>query len=82
MKEREGGYLKSISWKVLCCTANKTKKPPEKPYTIAEAVPYLESSIKSVTLWTTLAFSRLKAAKMRFLGGSVHNVSTLWTDSI
>jgi hypothetical protein len=28
-------------WKVLYCTANKTKKPPEKPYTIAEAVTYL-----------------------------------------
>jgi hypothetical protein len=28
-------------WKVLYCTANKTKKPPEQPYTIAEAVTYL-----------------------------------------
>jgi len=28
-------------WKVLYCTANKIKKPPEKPYTIAEAVTYL-----------------------------------------
>ena len=28
-------------WKVLYCTANKTKKPPEEPYTIAEAVTYL-----------------------------------------
>jgi hypothetical protein len=28
-------------WKVLYCTANKTKKPPEKSYTIAEAVTYL-----------------------------------------
>ncbi|MCL2138335.1 MAG: IS4 family transposase, partial [Treponema sp.] len=28
-------------WKVLYCTANKTKKPPDKPYTIAEAVTYL-----------------------------------------
>jgi hypothetical protein len=28
-------------WKVLYCTANKTKTPPEKPYTIAEAVTYL-----------------------------------------
>jgi hypothetical protein len=28
-------------WKVLYCTANKTKIPPEKPYTIAEAVMYL-----------------------------------------
>jgi hypothetical protein len=27
-------------WKVLYCTANKTKKPPEKPYAIAEAVTY------------------------------------------
>jgi hypothetical protein len=22
-------------WKALYCTANKTKKPPEKPYTVA-----------------------------------------------
>ena len=28
-------------WKVLYCTANKTKEPPEEPYTIAEAVTYL-----------------------------------------
>jgi hypothetical protein len=28
-------------WKVLYCTANKTKKPPVKPYTIAEAVTYI-----------------------------------------
>ena len=28
-------------WKVLYCTANKTKKPPQKPYSIAEAVTYL-----------------------------------------
>jgi hypothetical protein len=28
-------------WKALYCTANKTKKPPGKPYTIAEAVTYL-----------------------------------------
>ena len=28
-------------WKTLYCTANKTKKPPDKPYTIAEAVTYL-----------------------------------------
>jgi hypothetical protein len=28
-------------WKTLYCTANKTKKPPEEPYTIAEAVIYL-----------------------------------------
>jgi hypothetical protein len=28
-------------WKVLYCTANKTKVPPEKPYTIGEAVTYL-----------------------------------------
>jgi len=28
-------------WKVLYCTANKTKTSPEKPYTIAEAVTYL-----------------------------------------
>jgi hypothetical protein len=28
-------------WKVHYCTANKTKKPPKKPYTIAEAVTYL-----------------------------------------
>lgn len=28
-------------WKVLYCTANKTKKPPKEPYSIAEAVKYL-----------------------------------------
>ena len=28
-------------WKVLYCTANKTKTAPEKPYTIGEAVTYL-----------------------------------------
>jgi hypothetical protein len=28
-------------WEVLYCTANKTKKAPKKPYTIAEAVTYL-----------------------------------------
>jgi hypothetical protein len=28
-------------WKLLYCTANKTKKPPEKQYTIEEAVIYL-----------------------------------------
>jgi hypothetical protein len=28
-------------WKVLYCTAHKTKTPPEKPYTIAGAVTYL-----------------------------------------
>jgi hypothetical protein len=28
-------------WKVLYCTAHKTKTPPQKPYTIAEAVTYL-----------------------------------------
>jgi len=28
-------------WKVLYCTANKTKRPPVKPYTVAEAVTYL-----------------------------------------
>jgi hypothetical protein len=28
-------------WKVLYCTANKTRKPPDKPYTIEEAVTYL-----------------------------------------
>jgi hypothetical protein len=28
-------------WKVLYCTANKTKKAPKKPYTIQEAVTYL-----------------------------------------
>jgi hypothetical protein len=28
-------------WKVLYCTANKTKKPLKNPYTIAEAVTYL-----------------------------------------
>jgi hypothetical protein len=24
-------------WKILYCAANRTKKPPEKPYTIVEA---------------------------------------------
>ena len=28
-------------WKVLYCIANKTKEPPQKPYTISEAVIYL-----------------------------------------
>ena len=28
-------------WKALYCTANKTKKPPKTPYTIAEAIVYL-----------------------------------------
>ena len=28
-------------WKLLYCTANKTKKPPDKPYTIEEAVTFL-----------------------------------------
>ena len=28
-------------WKVLYCTANKTKNPPKNPYTIAEAITYL-----------------------------------------
>jgi hypothetical protein len=28
-------------WKALYCTAHKTKTPPEKPYTIAEAITYL-----------------------------------------
>jgi hypothetical protein len=28
-------------WKALYCAANKTRKPPDKPYTIAEAVTYL-----------------------------------------
>jgi hypothetical protein len=28
-------------WKVLYCTAHKTKTPPQKPYTIAEAITYL-----------------------------------------
>jgi hypothetical protein len=28
-------------WKILYCAANRTKKPPEKPYTIAEAVKYV-----------------------------------------
>jgi hypothetical protein len=28
-------------WKVLYCTAHETKTPPEKPYTIAEAITYL-----------------------------------------
>ena len=28
-------------WKLLYCIANKTKKPPDKPYTIEEAVTFL-----------------------------------------
>jgi hypothetical protein len=28
-------------WKVLYCVANRTKKVPEKPYTIAEAVEHI-----------------------------------------
>jgi hypothetical protein len=28
-------------WKIRYCAANRTKKPPEKPYTLAEAVKYV-----------------------------------------
>ena len=34
-------FFEEDEWKVLYCTANKTKIPPEKPYTVAEAVTYL-----------------------------------------
>jgi len=34
-------FFEEDEWKVLYCTANKTKKIPKKPYTIAEAVTYL-----------------------------------------
>jgi hypothetical protein len=34
-------FFDTEEWKLLYCTANKTKKPPEKPYTIQEAVAYL-----------------------------------------
>ena len=34
-------FFEEEEWKVLYCTANKTKKRPEKPYTIAEAITYL-----------------------------------------
>ncbi|MDR1597348.1 MAG: IS4 family transposase, partial [Holosporales bacterium] len=28
-------------WKVLYCAANRTKKPPDEPYSIADAVKFL-----------------------------------------
>jgi hypothetical protein len=34
-------FFKEDEWKVLYCTANKTKKAPRKPYSIQEAVTYL-----------------------------------------
>jgi len=34
-------FFEEDEWKVLYCTANKTRRPPKKPYTIAEAVTYL-----------------------------------------
>jgi hypothetical protein len=34
-------FFEEDEWKVLYCTANKTKKAPKKPYTIEEAVTYL-----------------------------------------
>ena len=34
-------FFEEDEWKVLYCTANKTKKPPDKPYTISEAITYL-----------------------------------------
>jgi hypothetical protein len=34
-------FFEEDEWKVLYCAANKTKKIPKKPYTIAEAVTYL-----------------------------------------
>jgi hypothetical protein len=34
-------FLGPDEWKQLYCIANKTKKEPEKPYTMKEAVEYL-----------------------------------------
>jgi hypothetical protein len=34
-------FFEEEEWKVLYCTANKTKKAPKKPYTMQEAVTYL-----------------------------------------
>ena len=34
-------FFEEDEWKVLYCIANKTKTPPEKPYTVAEAITYL-----------------------------------------
>jgi len=34
-------FFEEEEWKVLYCAANKTKKRPEKPYAIAEAITYL-----------------------------------------
>jgi len=34
-------FFEEEEWKVLYCAANKIKKPPKKPYTLAEAVKYL-----------------------------------------
>ena len=33
--------MEEDEWKALYCTANKTKKIPKTPYTIAEAITYL-----------------------------------------
>jgi hypothetical protein len=34
-------WFEEDEWKVLYCVTNKTKKAPNKPYTIAQAVAYL-----------------------------------------
>jgi len=34
-------FFEEEEWKVLYCTANKSKKAPQKPYSIHEAVTYL-----------------------------------------
>jgi hypothetical protein len=34
-------FFEEDEWKMLYCTANKTKKAPKKPYSIQEAVTYL-----------------------------------------
>jgi len=34
-------FFEEDEWRVLYCAANKTKKPPKKPYTIQEALTYL-----------------------------------------
>ena len=34
-------FFEEEEWKALYCTANKTKKAPQKPYSIQEAVTYL-----------------------------------------
>jgi hypothetical protein len=33
--------LEKEEWKLLYCVANKTKDPPKKPYSVAEAITYL-----------------------------------------